>query len=128
MRSEPSATAGIGREEKLFDEFVAKHGDYDVLTDGAYRYLLDTFFLMLHPAIGERCIDLGCGTEAFTRRLRRFDLRLTGMDISRGAIAYAKSSEPQIDFLVGDIGATELPDGSQDIIVYSGALHHGQNG
>lgn len=95
-----------------------------MLTERAYGRLLDTFFAMVYPAHGERCIDLGCGTGAFTRRLRRFDLQLARMDISPGAIAYAKGIDPSIDFLVGDIGATDLADGSQDIIVYSGALHH----
>jgi SAM-dependent methyltransferase len=112
------------REVEFFDQFVAEHGDYDVLSEGAYRRLLDTFVGMVRPAPGERCIDLGCGTGAFTRRLRPFGLRLAGMDISPGSVAHAKTEAPDIDFLVGDIASTGLADGSQDLVCYSGVLHH----
>ncbi len=112
------------REVEFFDQFVAEHGDYDVLAERAYVRLLEVFSQRVKPQAGERCIDLGCGTGAFTRRLSPFGLRLGGMDISPGAIAQAKSGSPDIEFLVGDITASGLPDGSQDIVCYSGVLHH----
>jgi len=113
------------REIEFFDQFVAEHGDYDVLAERAYERLLEVFAELVKPQSAERCIDLGCGTGAFTRRLRRFDLRLAGMDISPGAIAHArKTGPPDIDFRVGDITASDLPTGSQDIVCYSGVLHH----
>lgn len=112
------------REVEFFDQFVAEHGDYDVLAEGAYQRILDAFRASVGPRPGERCIDLGCGTGAFTRRLLAFGLRVGGMDISPAAITHAKGAAVEIDFQVGDITATGLPDACQDIVCYSGVLHH----
>jgi len=119
-----SADEKIRREVEFFDQFVTEHGDYDVLSDRAYDRLLAAFQQRVRPQPGERCIDLGCGTGAFIRRLNRFGLRRCGMDISPRAVDYAKAATPGVDFLVGDIFHTELPGGSQEIICYSGVLHH----
>jgi SAM-dependent methyltransferase len=112
------------REVEFFDQFVAEHGDYDVLAEGAYQRILDAFRASVRPQPGARCIDLGCGTGAFTRRLLELGVRVGGMDISPAAIAHARGATAEIDFQVGDITATGLPDGCQDIVCYSGVLHH----
>ncbi len=112
------------REVEFFDQFVAEHGDYDVLSDQAYERLLQVFQERVRPVPGERCIDLGCGTGAFIRRLARFGLQRSGMDISPRAVEHAQTATPDVRFLVGDIASSALPDGSQDIICYSGVLHH----
>jgi len=122
MTSHPDTQ--LRREVEFFDQFVAEHGDYDVLSDAAYERLLQVFAERVSPRAGERCIDLGCGTGAFIRRLGRFGLRRAGMDISPRAVEHAKHATPDVDFLVGDIAATGLGDGSQDILCYSGVLHH----
>lgn len=115
----------IEKEQAFFDEFQADHGEYDVLGEGAYRRLLDLFEARVRPVAGERLVDLGCGTGAFTRRLRKFGLHLTGMDISAASIARAsRSAGPHETYVVGDNRATGLPAGSVDIISYSGVLHH----
>ncbi|HKU37282.1 MAG TPA: class I SAM-dependent methyltransferase [Polyangiales bacterium] len=111
-------------ETRFFDEFVASHGDYDVLGDGAYRRLVSVFEQRVRPRPGERCVDLGCGTGAFTRRLRHFGLQLQGMDISPAAVAHASKQATSERYVCGDITSTELPDGSFDIVLYSGVLHH----
>jgi SAM-dependent methyltransferase len=112
------------REVEFFDQFVTEHGDYDVLSDAAYARLLQVFEQRVRPCPGERCIDLGCGTGAFIRRLGHLGLIRSGMDISPRAVEHAKAATPDVDFLVGDIAASGLPDGSQDILCYSGVLHH----
>lgn len=112
------------REVEFFDQFVAEQGDYDVLAESACQRILDAFRAGVRPRPGERCIDLGCGTGAFTRRLLAFGLRVGGMDISPAAIAHGKGATAEIDFQVGDITATGLADGCQDIVCYSGVLHH----
>ena len=120
----PGSQQEARREIEFFDQFVAEHGDYDVLAEGAYRRILDAFGASVRPRPGERCIDLGCGTGAFTRRLLELGVRVGGMDISPAAIAHAKGATAEIDFQIGDITATGLPDGCQDIVCYSGVLHH----
>ena len=114
----------IQKETEFFDRFAAEHGDYDVLGDGAYRRLTSLFERWIRPTSGERCIDLGCGTGAFTARLAGLGLTLSGMDVSPTSIARARDSHDGITFLVGDITATGLPAGSFDIVLYSGVLHH----
>jgi SAM-dependent methyltransferase len=112
------------KETEFFDRFAVEHGDYDVLGESAYRRLISLFQRWIRPRAGERCIDLGCGTGAFTARLKDLGLALSGMDISPASIARAQSHNDAIRFLVGDITATGLPEGSFDIVLYSGVLHH----
>jgi ubiquinone/menaquinone biosynthesis C-methylase UbiE len=114
----------LDSEVEFFDRFAAEHGEYDVLSDAAYRRLTNLFEERIHPRPGERCIDLGCGTGAFTKHLARFALDRTGMDISPVSVERANDASNGARFIVGDITETELPDASFDIIVYSGVLHH----
>jgi SAM-dependent methyltransferase len=119
-----STSQRVESEVQFFDRYVADRGDYDVLGDGAYRRLVAVFNERVRPRPGERCIDLGCGTGAFTRRLRHLGLTLEGMDIAPAAVAYATSHSASERYLEGDITNTGLPGGSYDIILYSGVLHH----
>lgn len=115
----------INREVEFFDEFESMHGHYDVLGEAAYRRLVGLFVDQVHPKPGERCIDLGCGTGAFTRRLRGHGLELWGIDVSPASIERAtKDAEPGETYRVGDIRDTGLEAGTFDIVVYSGVLHH----
>jgi SAM-dependent methyltransferase len=116
--------ADTSKEVEFFDHFEAEHGDYDVLGDLAYRRLLSRFERLVRPRAREKCIDLGCGTGAFTRRLSQFDLDLTGVDISPRSIERAAKESPGQRYEVRDIMATGLPDASVDIAVFSGVLHH----
>jgi SAM-dependent methyltransferase len=116
--------ADLSKEVEFFDHFEQEHGDYDVLGDLAYRRLLSRFAKLVRPRAGERCIDLGCGTGAFTRRLERFGLDLLGVDISPRSIERAKQLGLGQRYEVRDIMATGLPDASVDVAVFSGVLHH----
>ena len=72
-------------EVKFFDGFVEEHGDYDVLGKGAYKQLLWQFGSLCEPHPHESCVDCGCGTGAFTRRLLKFDLDLIGIVYAQAA-------------------------------------------
>lgn len=113
----------LEREIEFFDAF-ADHSDYDVFSERGYDRLLAAFGSMVAPRPGERCVDLGCGTGAFTRRLRRFSLDLTGIDISSRSIERAKSLADGERYAVGDVRDTGLPAASFDIVTFSGVLHH----
>lgn len=112
------------RKEIAFFDALSEVDDYDVLGDRAYARLLSWFRKLATPTPGESCIDLGCGSGAFTRRLRPFGLAVTGLDVSSGLIARARKQARGETYLVGDIRATGLPDSSFDHILYSGVLHH----
>ena len=111
-------------EVEFFDRMVAEHGEYDVLSEGAYSRLLQAFRRRIEPRAGERAIDLGCGTGAFTRRLRPFGLALQGMDVSPKSVELANRAATTERYICGDITATNLPQASCDIVIYSGVLHH----
>lgn len=111
-------------EVEFFDRFVESHEEYDVLSEEAYERLLTEFSLLCKPVPGEACVDCGCGTGAFTRRLRKFELQLTGIDISPKSIRSAQSKSSGEKYAVGDIRHLDMPDASMDIAVFSGVLHH----
>jgi ubiquinone/menaquinone biosynthesis C-methylase UbiE len=113
-----------GIESAFFDTFGREYGDYDVLGQLAYRRLLTQFAFRIRPKANEICIDLGCGTGAFTRRLKVFNLLLTGVDISPQCITLAKQKAFGESYEVGDLMNLDFKDSTADIIVYSGVLHH----
>lgn len=111
-------------EVEFFDGFAGAHGDYDVLGESAYRQLLRQFEDLCRPRAGEACVDCGCGTGAFTRRLLRFDLNLLGIDISPASIQSARARATTEKYEVGDISRLAMPEASVDIVAFSGVLHH----
>jgi len=113
----------VEKEIQFFDRFEADHGEYDVLAEGAYTRLLDFIAKRINPQPGTHCVDLGCGTGAFTRRMARFKLELTGIDISPRSIERA-NLQGGGRFLQGDITNCTLPSESCDLVVMSGVLHH----
>lgn len=111
-------------EANFFDDFIAAHHEYDVLGGHAYGRLLREFERRVSPRRGERCVDLGCGTGAFTRRLRQFGLALLGLDVSERSIARATADAIAEAYSVADLRSLPLSDGTCDIAVFSGVLHH----
>lgn len=112
------------KEIEFFDRFGDEHEEYDVLGERAYHRLLSRFAEMIGSRPGDSCIDLGCGSGAFTERLDVFGLNLQGMDISSRLIENARARNSNVSYFVGDIMSTDLPDGGFDVVVYSGVLHH----
>lgn len=47
-------------------------------------------------------LDLGCGPGLYTQRFHRAGLEVTGIDISKRSIEYARSQEPDIDYRVAN--------------------------
>lgn len=114
----------VRKEVEFFDQFAAEHGDTEVLADAAYRRLLRLFEERVQPKAGELCVDMACGTGAFTRPIRCFGLMLIGVDISSVSIARAARLARGESYLVSDIRRTPFATGSVDIVAYSGVLHH----
>ncbi|MBI2523106.1 class I SAM-dependent methyltransferase [Candidatus Woesearchaeota archaeon] len=114
------------REEiSFFDSFESD--GYDVFAKRGYNRILHEFQTLVNPMPGEIAIDFGCGTGAFTSKLRRFRLKIRGIDISKGCIEYARKKYKGIKFGIRDIEKTGLRSNSVDIVVFSGVLHHFQD-
>lgn len=109
-------------EAEFFDKF--KNQDYDVFTEKGYDSIINQFNTYVKPKKGELLVDFGCGTGAFTKRLKKFKLKIIGIDISPGCIEYAKKNIKNIKFEIGDIEKTRFEDNSVDIVIFSGVLHH----
>jgi SAM-dependent methyltransferase len=57
-------------------------------------------------------VDVGCGTGRITAHLHEGGANISGIDLSPGMIAVARSSNPQLRFDVGQLARLELPDAS----------------
>ena len=114
----------IDKEIDFFDQFEREHGDYDVLAEESYERIISTLFRGMRLEPGMTCVDLGCGTGAFTRRLSKLGLALTGVDISPRSIERARTIGEGPEYVVGDICNCPLPSDSFDFATLSGVLHH----
>jgi SAM-dependent methyltransferase len=114
----------IDKEISFFDRFESEHGDYDVLAEASYERILKAMFGGIRLRPGMTCVDLGCGTGAFTRRLRTLDLELTGVDISPRSIDRAVAIGGGPGYVIGDVCNCPLPSSSYDFVTMSGVLHH----
>ena len=102
-------------------------GAYDLLmrslgADRSRRVVVDEY---LRPRLGDRILDIGCGTAAIVDFLPK-DIEYFGVDLSADYIASATQHYgDRAHFRVGDVN--ELDFGSQerfDIITAWGLLHH----
>ena len=70
------------------------------------------------------CLDLGCGTGVLCEVLHDHGIRASGMDLSEGMIAIARSSRPDIHYDVANM-ITYRPDARFDLVTCTGdALNH----
>lgn len=75
-------------------------------------------------------LDVGCGTGALTRRLRRVVPHVTGIDRDARSIelARAHSGAEDIGYLHGDFLATPWDPGSLGLVTAISSLHHMDTG
>jgi SAM-dependent methyltransferase len=74
----------------------------------------------------ERALDVGCGTGALTRGLKRYVPRVTGIDRDERSIELARA-HPEgdgVEYLLGDFLATPLPPASFGLVSSVASLHH----
>lgn len=76
----------------------------------------------LNPQLGEKILDLGCGTGELTAELSQSGAEITGIDRSEEMIQRARQQYPQLSFYVED--ATQLNGLPQFDAVFSNAALH----
>ena len=82
----------------------------DPETDGASRGpefindCVDWVTSLVPRETGRRAalLDIGCGPGLYTKLFAKHGLRVTGMDFSENSIAYARSHDPQSEYVVRD--------------------------
>lgn len=77
---------------------------------------------------GAKLLDGGCGLGDWTVYFSRNGTPTTGLDISRATVAKLKELFPDVDFAVGDIRDTGLPDASVDGYFSWGVFEHFEGG
>ena len=87
----------------------------------------ETEYRLLHrllaPALGDRLLDVGCGSGYFTRRLARETLLVTGVDPDAGMLQFAATHSAAGErYLFGDARALPFASRSFDLCVSITAL------
>jgi trans-aconitate 2-methyltransferase len=77
---------------------------------------------LLSPRMGERILDLGCGTGHLTHRIGVSGARVTGFDISQNMIEQARKNYPELEFVKGDAAAFAFAE-PFDAVFSNAALH-----
>jgi trans-aconitate methyltransferase len=103
--------AGTGWNAKLYD---AKH-------DFVWKFGSDVVSL-LDPQLGERILDLGCGTGHLTAQIAESGARVTGVDRSAEMVAAARLAYPNLKFEIAD--PRTLPFQNEFDAVFSNATLH----
>lgn len=77
---------------------------------------------LLDISEGMKCLDLGCGNGALTKRLADLGLSVMGMDDSAEMLAVAGENHPELNFIKGNAAEFSLEE-PQDIIFSNAVLH-----
>jgi SAM-dependent methyltransferase len=84
--------------------------------DSYWRFHRARFFELV-PAPGRLTLDLGCGEGRLTRDLAKRGHRVVGFDTSAPAIAAARASSPELEFVEADAANLPLDDEAADLAI-----------
>lgn len=115
--------------ERVREQYDAGAARYDQRWAG---YVRRTNALLLEAAavrLGERVLDLGCGTGALAARLvaAHPDQAVTGVDLSRAMLDEARrklAGASHVRFVQADLRDLPLPDARFDVVLSASALHY----
>lgn len=126
--------APMKAEIQVFDDDAAKIDGYVYTTDPRLSSRLATknledLILNSVSFEGKSVLDIGCGDGHFTRRFfdRGRPSSMVGMDPAPNAVAVAKAHNEgveNLDFVVGNGHRLKWTDGTFDLAVIQGVLHH----
>lgn len=94
---------------------------------GKNEYKVIAPYLATVPA-GGHILDGGCGMSDWPVELAKQGYRVTGLDLSRETVAKLNELFPELDFVTGDIRATEFADATFDAYLSWGVFEHFEEG
>ena len=76
-----------------------------------------------------KVLDLGCGGGAYTRGIKNYrsDFHITGVDISKKSITYARKKDGDINYVLGSVYSLPFNKNFFDAVVSIDALEHFDN-
>lgn len=120
----------IDRERDFHNREVQDHNRRDVADYYAVaRRMFDDYrALLLRHCPGKQVLEYGCGAENAASMVARAGGKVTGIDLSDGAIdrarEVARARGLDIDYRVMNAEAMSFEDSSFDVICGTGILHH----
>ncbi|MCS4089068.1 class I SAM-dependent methyltransferase [Rhizobium sp. BK176] len=81
-------------------------------------------FLESRPSPRGDLLDVGCGTGYYLGRLRDLFERASGVDLSEGMLAVARSGHPALDLRKGGAESLPFPDASFEAVICCRVLTH----
>ena len=116
------ATQLLAKVRADFDRIARLSRDAPEALGPYERWLLDQA-----PARMGDALEVGCGTGEFTRELARRARRVVAMDLAPGMIEVARERSlrvPNIEYVVADATAADLPEAGFDCLASVATLHH----
>ncbi len=110
-------------EVTFFDHHAAA-SEYNVFTPRTNALLIQRCLDCCALKPGDKVLDVGCGSGAFSNLLTQRGLNVTGVDLSPNLIARARELQPSIPFLVEDAEQLSFPAASFDAVFLGGVIHH----
>lgn len=104
---------------------VSERGTFFLAPADEARYRIWSGPLLQDPQPRARLLDVGCGAGHVCSFFSRLDYDVTGVDISREAIAFARQREPQGTFTEAkESGDLPFPSDAYDLVMCLGVLEH----
>ena len=82
----------------------------------------ESLLARLNPQVGDRILDLGCGTGQLTEQIAASGAEVIGIDSDRAMIARAQANYPHLTFQVADAASFQLPE-PVDAVFSNAVLH-----
>ncbi len=108
----------------LFDDHADTYDNFCQTPLGHYVDTVEHGLIadLAQPRPGERAIDLGCGTGAYTLWLNDVGTHVTGVDVSRRMLEVAGRKCGGVPLIQADLRKLPFPDGTFDIALCNLAL------
>lgn len=110
---------------------VYTHGHHEtVLRSHRWRTAENSAgYLLPHLTADQRLFDVGCGPGTITADLAARVARVTALEVTEDALDLARAEltgrgRENVDFVVADVHALELPDASYDVVHAHQVLQH----
>lgn len=71
------------------------------------------------PLSGLRVTDLGCGPGLYAKRFAEAGAIVTGMDLNKHSIAYARKNVPEATFQIGNYHTDPIPEADVITLIYA---------